>query len=93
MIQNEKKFDLTVTIKKPSSSITKELAFDVILYLENQAQYLYIESEQGGDLFNIPLYKDGYELSAITTWACNYWTGKNGSYKLVGITLNGKENN
>lgn len=100
MIENEKKFDLTVTIEntkreKSLYSLPIKLSFDVVLYKENHMQYLQISSEQGGEDFNVEsyLYKDGFELLTITEWASNYWDGKNGAYRLTSISIIEKEDN
>lgn len=49
--------------------------------------YLHIGTEKLYDLRYNEEYHEGHEIEFLTAWACNYWNGENGAYKLKDISI------
>lgn len=84
----EKKYSLTVGIVDPTNSEKKKvLMYECTLYTDKyNHSYIHVENDKWAEIFNTS-YRDGQEIQAVVNWACNFWTGENGAWKLQGVNI------
>jgi len=92
MEKEKKKYLLEVVIFNPSDPTeTQCYNYDVIFSIDNNnygnGTYLSIGDNKLYDLRYNQEYHKGHEIEFLTAWACNYWNGENGAYKLKDITI------
>ena len=92
MEKEKKNYILEVVIFNPTEPTeTVNYKYDVVFSTDNNnygnGTYLKIGNDKLYDLRYNQDYHKGQEIEFLTAWACNYWNGENGAYKLKDITI------
>ena len=87
-----KQFKLVVKVVNPTDQTDEhEYKYDVRYSTDpsnyGNGTYLSIGEDKYYDIRYDQEYHQGHEIEYLTTWACNYWSGENGSYKLTEISV------